>query len=68
MTTSGGLAERRKSQSLSWMWSLVEEGLRERFNRHPDVQRRLPQLLREVENGEVPPTAAACQLLTLLDG
>ncbi len=68
MTANGGLAERRKSQSLAWMWSLVEEGLRERFNRHPDVQRRLPQLLRAVENGEVPPTAAACQLLTLLDG
>ncbi|MHB9098967.1 MAG: methylmalonyl Co-A mutase-associated GTPase MeaB [Syntrophales bacterium] len=67
MTANGGLAERRKSQSLAWMWSLVEEGLRERFHRHPDVQRRLPQLLREVENGEVPPPAAACQLLNLLD-
>ena len=68
MTASGELAERRRSQSLEWMWSLVEEGLKERFNRHPDVQQRLPQLLRQVEKGEVPPPAAACQLLSLLKG
>ena len=67
MTTSGELAQRRKSQSLAWMWSLLEEGLRERFHHHPDVQQRLPQLAREVESGRLPPPAAACQLLSLLD-
>jgi LAO/AO transport system kinase len=68
MTASGELAERRRSQSLAWMWSLLEEGLKERFNRHPAVQQHLPQLLRQVENGELPPPAAACQLLALLNG
>ena len=67
MTASGELAERRQSQSLAWMWSLLEEGLKERFNRHPAVQRRLPKLLRQVENGELPPLAAACKLLAFLD-
>lgn len=67
MTASGELAERRRSQSLAWMWSLVEEGLKERFHHHPEVQRILPQLLRQVEKGKVPPPAAADQLLALLD-
>ena len=67
MTASGELAERRRSQSLAWMWSLLEEGLKERFHRHPEVQRILPQLLRQVENGKVPPPAAADQLLAVLD-
>jgi LAO/AO transport system kinase len=67
MTASGELLQRRRGQSLAWMWSLVEEGLRDRFNHHPEVQRHLPQLARQVENGQLPPTAAACQLLSFLD-
>ena len=67
MTASGELAQRRRGQSLAWMWSLVEEGLRDRFHHHPEVQRQLPQLARQVENGQLPPTAAACQLLSFLD-
>ncbi len=67
MTATGELAQRRRGQSLAWMWSLVEEGLRDRFHHHPEVQRHLPQLSRQVENGQLPPTAAACQLLSFLD-
>jgi len=67
MTSSCEMDRNRRSQALSWMWSLVEEGLRDRFNCHPEVQLRLPQLSRQVENGMLSPTAAACQLLFLLD-
>ncbi len=67
MTASGELAQRRRGQSLAWMWSLVEEGLKDRFHHHPEVQRQLPQLARQVENGHLPPTAAACRLLSFLD-
>jgi LAO/AO transport system kinase len=67
MTTNGELAQRRRGQSLAWMWSLVEEGLRDRFNRHPEVQRQLPHLARQVESGQLPPAAAAGQLLAFLD-
>ena len=67
MTASGELEQRRRGQSLAWMWSLVEEGLRDRFNHHSEVQRHLPQLERQVESGQLPPTAAACQLLSFLD-
>jgi LAO/AO transport system kinase len=45
----------------------VEEGLRDRFNHHPEVQRQLPHLARQVESGQLPPAAAAGQLLAFLD-
>jgi LAO/AO transport system kinase len=67
MAASGELAQNRRLQSLTWMWSLVEEGLKDRFNHHPEVQRQLPQLSQQVECGQLSPTAAACQLLSLLD-
>jgi LAO/AO transport system kinase len=67
MTACGALEQRRRGQSLDWMWSLVEEGLRDRFHRHPEVQRQLRQLAGEVEAGRSTPVAAACRLLSLLD-
>ena len=67
LTASGELMERRQSQALDWMWSLIEEGLRIRFNRHTSVQERLPGLLRQVSDGRTTPTAAAADLLSLLD-
>ena len=67
MTASGEREQNRRRQSLAWMWSLVEEGLRDRFDHHPEVLKQLPRLAREVENGQLPPTAAACQLLSFLD-
>lgn len=65
MTASGEREQNRRRQLLAWMWSLVEEGLRERFDHHPEVRKLLPRLTREVENGELPPTAAASQLLSV---
>ena len=67
MSACGALEQRRRSQSLDWMWSLVEEGLKDRFHRHPEVQRQLRQLCGEVEAGRSTPVAAACHLLSLLD-
>jgi len=64
---SGELEEKRRQQAVAWMWSLVDEGLKERFARHPDVKRHLPHILREVERGRLAPTAAADTLLFSLD-
>ena len=36
-------------QARAWMWSLVEQGLREAFRSHPEVARRVPALERDVE-------------------
>lgn len=64
---SGELEERRRQQAVDWTWSLVEEGLKERFARHPGVRRHLPRMLHDVRRGLIPPTAAAERLLFLLD-
>ena len=65
--SSGELEERRRQQAVAWMWSLVEEGLKDRFARRPEVRRQLPRILHEVERGSLAPTAAAERLLFSLD-
>jgi LAO/AO transport system kinase len=64
---SGALTDKRRQQALDWMWSLLEEGLRERFYSNPYIVNQLPQMTQRVENGEITPTAAADELLFSLD-
>ena len=66
-SASGELDAKRRHQSLDWMWSLVEEGLRERFRKNSDVKRELPEIIEAVEKGETTPTVAASRLLFFLD-
>jgi LAO/AO transport system kinase len=66
-TASGELAGMRRHQALDWMWSLIRDGLTERFHRHPGVRSRLERVSREVEAGTLAPTLAATELLFLLD-
>jgi LAO/AO transport system kinase len=65
---SGELDKKRRKQALDWLWALVEEGLRERFYKNPDVEKHLPVIVKAVEKGETAPTAAAHQLLNLHQG
>ena len=64
---SGGFAEKRRKQALDWMWALVEEGLRDRFYKNPDVEDALAQIVQAVETGKTAPTIAAHKLLYLHD-
>lgn len=65
--SSGELADKRRKQALDWMWALVEEGLRDRFYRNPDVEKSLPQIIKAIEKGKTAPTIAAYTLLNLHD-
>jgi LAO/AO transport system kinase len=67
LTDSGELELKRRQQALDWMWSLIEEGLRNRFNQNPEVKKHLPRLTRAVEKGITAPTLAAEELLFFLD-
>ncbi len=67
LENSGELMDKRRKQALDWLWALVEEGLRERFYRNPDVEKSLPEIVESVETGMTAPTLAAQQLLNLLD-
>jgi len=67
LTATGELAAKRKEQALQWMWSLISEGLNEKFHRHPGVQRHLSTTIAMVRRGELAATTAAQRLLFLLD-
>jgi len=64
---TGELAEKRRKQALDWMWSLVEEGLRDRFRKNAEIKNLLPAITADVERGETAATLAAARLLFLLD-
>ena len=65
---SNELAARRKKQSLDWMWALIEEGLKLRFNQNEKIKAKLPKMTAAVNKGAIDPTAAAMELLYLVDG
>ena len=65
LSAAGELAEKRRSQSIAWMWSLVEDGLKERFFMDPNVKNQLQNTVDAVENGMTSPSAAARELLQM---
>jgi LAO/AO transport system kinase len=58
--------QRRKKQSLNWMWTLVEEGLKQRFKRNETIKEAIPLISRQVEEEQMSPSAAAEKLLSYL--
>jgi LAO/AO transport system kinase len=60
---SGKLAQRRRQQSLAWMWERIEAGLKQAFKQSPQVQALLPQLTQQVLSGHVAASTAARNLL-----
>ena len=65
LTEAGELAEKRRLQAIDWMWSLVEDGLKDRFFKNPQVKAQLPNMVAAVEKGKTTPTVAAHELLSL---
>jgi LAO/AO transport system kinase len=65
LTDAGELAEKRRLQSVDWMWSLVQDGLKDRFFKNPKVKVQLPAMITAVEEGKTSPTVAAHELLSL---
>jgi len=64
---SGELKQKRQKQALAWLWSLIDDGLRKRFDTNPEIKKRLDRITRAVEKGETSPTLAADKLLFFLD-
>lgn len=64
---NGEFDARRKQQVLCWLWDIVYARLRADFLRHAQVREALPQTLRDVEGGIVPPSLAARKLLDLFE-
>ena len=58
LSATGELEEKRRRQALAWMWSLIEDGLKERFFGNHTVKARLRDIEAAVERGDLSPTAA----------
>jgi LAO/AO transport system kinase len=67
MQVSGEFDIKRRSQALDWLQALVDDGLRERFLRHPKIRQHFPRYQRDVARGDTSPTIAAQELLFFLD-
>ena len=64
MKESGFWYSRRRSQSLSWVQSLVHEALLTAFEQHPAVASRMPILENMVAGDKMDPVSAAHDLLS----
>jgi LAO/AO transport system kinase len=62
---AGELARKRREQQRAWLWSMLEEGLRQQFLARADVRRLLPEMEQAVEEARLTPTEAARRLLAL---
>lgn len=60
---SGHLAEKRRTQRLTWMQRSIDERLRAAFAAHPEVRAQMARTEQAVLDGTLPPTAAATALL-----
>ncbi len=64
---SGEFTERRRQQSLQWMWDQVHARLVADFRASAAVRAALPQALDDVARGRVAPSSAARRLLDLFE-
>jgi LAO/AO transport system kinase len=61
---SGAFEKRRRSQAWEWVYTMVEEHLRNCFFNHPGVMTILPEIKAGVEHGALPPTIAVKKLVS----
>ena len=65
---SGALAARRKQQSIAWMHAMIEEELRHRFFRNPQVKQLLPEFEQQVSRQTIPAATAVRRIMERFDG
>ncbi len=63
LQATGELAQRRRRQNLRWLWSLVEDQLRQAIHTHPAVEKIRDGLEREVLAGTLPAATAARRIV-----
>jgi LAO/AO transport system kinase len=60
---SGVFSERRKQQSIEWIYSLVEDELKNRFYNNEEIKNLIPTTEEKIINEQIVPTSAAEKLL-----
>ncbi|MGM9583334.1 MAG: methylmalonyl Co-A mutase-associated GTPase MeaB [Phascolarctobacterium sp.] len=64
---SGAFYNRRKSQTLSWVNSMIDEHLHNLFFEDPMIKGRLPAVMEAAVNGVVSPSQAVTELIRAFD-
>lgn len=62
---SGEFERRRQQQSMAWVFSMVEDYLKDSFYQDPQVRAALPDIEKNILDGSMLPTTAAEDLLKL---
>ena len=65
LQNSGEWEQQRRSQSETWMWTLVEEGLLNNFHKNKIIQKTITEMEKSVVSGEILPANAARKLLEM---
>ena len=63
LTATGEFAERRRHQQVEWMWSMIDDRLREEFRANEAVAAALDATVRQVDDGDLAATSAADELI-----
>jgi LAO/AO transport system kinase len=66
LTSSGGLAARRREQQVKWMWTMLEDRLHGRLRSDPAIKARLPRLQAAVADGRMAPGVAVDEIADVL--
>ena len=62
----GELQEKRRAQQVKWMWSMVDDRLKDKIRSDPTVRARVPALEKAVAEGKTPVSTAAEEIAHLL--
>lgn len=65
-TRAGAFAVKRQRQQVKWMWTLLDERLRERIRSDAKLRARVPAIEREVGEGRLDPALGAGEIAALL--
>jgi LAO/AO transport system kinase len=65
---NGWFSANRKNQLRRWMREIIEQGLRQRFESHPEIRKRMEALEQDVLEGRATSFRAARTLLELYSG
>jgi len=63
LSADGTLEKIRRDQTLRWMWTMVDERLRDALRHHPDVKKIWHEVEANVREENIPPTLGAMRLL-----
>jgi LAO/AO transport system kinase len=65
---NGWFSLARRDQTRKWMHEIIQQGLRQRFESHPAIRKRMEELEQEVLEGRTTSFRAALTLLEMYSG